>query len=63
MHAKIPRGLLVLGNKVQSRRDSESEEFDSLSSETAQITDWWNDARWKYTKRSYKGKNSNLLTL
>lgn len=47
---KISRGLRVLPPK---REQSVSEEYTNLQKDTAQITRWWNEPRWKYTKREY----------
>ncbi len=55
MYPKIPRGLLIL-QKNRIHHDEVTEEGHYLSSEAAQINEWWNDSRWENTKRIYKGK-------
>jgi len=62
MHSKAPRVLVVLG-KLQTQQGDEKEEGLLLSSEAAQISEWWNDTRWKNTKRIYKALDVASLRL
>ena len=51
---KVSRGLRVLPS-TSSSGGSVKAERDALVKEIAQIEQWWRDARWKGTKRTYSG--------
>ena len=61
MYFKVPRGMLVLGEK--DNLNDAAEEGRILSSEAARIDAWWNDSRWKFTKRIYKGTDTHSIGL
>ena len=50
----MSRGLRVLPS-TSSSGGSVKAERDALVKEIAQIEQWWRDARWKGTKRTYSG--------
>ena len=49
---KISRGVRVLPPK---KDEPISKEFEKLQVDANEIEKWWNDSRWKHTKRTYKG--------
>jgi len=48
---KISRGARVLAPK---KDEPISKEFEKLQVDANEIEKWWNDSRWKHTKRTYK---------
>ena len=60
--AKIPRGLRVLPSQGNEQQKSLNKEYTNLQNDTASIERWWNESRWKYTKREYSGKDKYMNT-
>lgn len=52
MEPKISRGVRVLPPK---RQESVPEEQNNLQNDIASVEEWWQDARWNYTTRTFKG--------
>jgi hypothetical protein len=56
--AKVPRGLRVLSSTRSSASTSTSRELSDLQAEASMIEQWWQEPRWKHTKRIYSGEYS-----
>jgi hypothetical protein len=54
--AKVPRGLRVLSSSSSSVSTSTSRELSDLQAEASMIEQWWQEPRWKHTKRIYSGE-------
>ena len=52
MQPKISRGVRVLSPK---RQETVPEEQKKLQNDIASVEKWWQDARWNYTTRTFKG--------
>jgi hypothetical protein len=51
---KVPRGLR--GLPVTSGVHRSSGDMSDLQQDVAAIEQWWQDSRWKHTKRTYSGE-------
>ena len=60
MQPKISRGVRVLTPK---RKETVSEEQNRLQNDIASIEKWWQDARWNYTTRTFKGEFIEMFVL
>ena len=58
---KVPRGLRALPVASGLPRSSPSGDMADLQQDVAVIERWWQDPRWKHTKRTYSGEFIDVL--